>query len=207
MLKLCGIRQQEDIGIINEFPPDLMGMILSPGFGRSVEIDSAKEMLKGLDPKIRPVGVFVDETPENVVRAAEFLNLAAVQLHGSENGEYINSLKNDLPKNVLIFKAVKVRTGEDIINADNMGCDYLMLDSFVKGQAGGTGKSFDWEIISSVNIKTPYFLAGGITPENLPAALAVSANIDISGGAEENGVKSREKIKQITEISRTGEIK
>ncbi|MCM1577169.1 MAG: phosphoribosylanthranilate isomerase [Ruminococcus sp.] len=199
MLKLCGMRREEDIEIINEFPPEFMGMILSKGFGRSIEISQAEKLLKILDPKIKAVGVFVNESPETVSRTTEHLKLAAVQLHGSEDGDYINTLRKLLPKNTLIFKAVKVRTTEDIANADNMGSDFLMLDSFVKGKAGGTGQTFDWSVVSSANIGTPFFLAGGITPENLPAALAVSGNIDISGGVETEGVKDREKIKSVYE--------
>lgn len=207
MLKLCGIRRQEDISYINEFPPDFMGMILSGGFKRSVDTDTARKLLTALDRKIKPVGVFVDESPEAAAGAANDLDLSAVQLHGNESGEYVKALRKLLPHSVMIWKAVKVRSPEDIAKADSTGCDFLLLDSFVQGQAGGTGKSFDWEIISSVKIKTPYFLAGGITPENLPAALAYSENVDISGGAEENGVKSREKIKKITEIYGKGGIK
>ena len=135
MIKLCGIRRREDTEIVNEFLPDYIGMILSDGFRRTVDMNTAAELSKLLDKRIKKVGVFVNEPAENVIRAAERLGLDAVQLHGDEDGDYIRSLGNVAE----IWKAVRVRSAEDIYRAETLGCSRLLLDSFVKNAVGGTG--------------------------------------------------------------------
>ena len=198
MIKLCGMRRAEDISYANEFLPDHIGFILSPGFRRTVDIDFAAELVKKLDSRIKKVGVFVDEDPENVKKAADMLGLDIIQLHGNEDREYIKSLNINIP----LWKAVRVRTAEDIYRAEELGCDHLLLDSFVQGSVGGSGVKGDWELIKSTKISLPFFLAGGINADNLSDALSVSENVDISGGTETDGVKDREKIKRIMEIYR-----
>lgn len=198
MIKLCGMRRAEDISYANEFLPDHIGFILSKGFRRTVDINFAAELVKKLDSRIKKVGVFVDEDPENVKKAADMLGLDVIQLHGSEDREYIKSLNINIP----LWKAVRVRTAEDIYRAEELGCDHLLLDSFVQGAVGGSGVKGDWELIKSTKISLPFFLAGGINADNLSDALSVSENVDISGGTETGGVKDRKKIKRIMEIYR-----
>lgn len=198
MIKLCGIRRREDISYVNEFLPDYAGFILSEGFRRTVSTETASELVKGLDGHIKKVGVFVDERSENVIKAAKMLGLDAVQLHGCEDREYIRSLRIDIP----LWKAVRVKSREDIFRAEELGCDMLLLDSYVSGSVGGTGVKGNWELIKNTHISLPFFLAGGIDENNLADALSVSENIDISGGTETNGIKDREKIKRIMEIYR-----
>lgn len=202
MIKLCGIRRREDISYINEFKPDFMGMILSDGFKRTIQPETAGEILKELDRNVRRIGVFVNESEERVSAEAKRLSLDGVQLHGNEDALYIQRLRNALPARVMIWKAVRVKCREDIETADNYGCDFLLLDSFVQGKVGGTGVAADWDIIRNTPLKTPFFLAGGIGENNLASALEVSGNVDLSGSAETNGVKDREKIKRIMEIYR-----
>lgn len=198
MIKLCGMRRAEDISYANEFLPDHIGFILSKGFRRTVDIDFAAELVKKLDSRIKKVGVFVDEDPENVKKAADMMGLDIIQLHGSEDREYIKSLNINIP----LWKAVRVRAAEDIYRAEELGCDHLLLDSFVQGAVGGSGVKGDWELIKNTKISIPFFLAGGINADNLADALSVSENVDISGGTETDGVKDREKIKRIMEIYR-----
>ena len=94
----------------------------------------------------------------------------------------------------------KMRRGALHTAAEELDCKYLLLDSFVKGQAGGTGKLCNIDVVKNAEIHLPYFLAGGINERNLADMLTVSQNIDISGGTETDGVKDREKIKRIMEI-------
>lgn len=199
MIKLCGIRREEDVSYVNEFCPDYIGMILAEGFRRTVEIDRAADITAMLGRRIKKVGVFVDTPLDIVEKAVRVIGLDAVQLHGSENEDYIGRARKI---GVPIWKAVRVRSGADIAAADALGCDMLLLDSFVKGTVGGTGITADWDIIRNTKINTPFFLAGGICEENLSAALRVSENIDISGGIETNGVKDREKIRRIIALYR-----
>lgn len=197
MIKLCGVRREEDISYMNEFLPDYIGMILSPGFRRSVQLSDAARLLEKLDGRIKKVGVFVDAPVDYIRQAVNIMGLDVIQLHGIEDKNYISAVSCTGAK---IWKAVRVRCGEDIIAADKLGCEFLLLDSFTEGAAGGTGKVADWDIIKSTKINTPFFLAGGIAANNLEAALTVSENIDISGGTETDGVKDRNKIDEIMNI-------
>lgn len=197
MIKLCGMRRAEDISYVNEFRPDYIGMILAEGFGRSVDINTAYRLVSGLDSGIKRVGVFVDTPIDRVRGAAEILRLDAIQLHGNENADYLNALRD---MNIPLWKAVRVSSCEDILSAEKLGADMLLLDSFVKGKVGGTGVAADWSIIRNTKITTPFFLAGGINADNLSEALKVSENIDISGGVETDGVKDRNKIKAVMSI-------
>lgn len=199
MIKLCGIRRREDVQIVNEFLPDYIGMILTNGFRRTVDMNTAKELAKLLDKRIKKVGVFVNEPAENVRSAASRLGLDVIQLHGDEDREYIRSLSVKCE----IWKAVRVRSSEDILSAEKLGCDRLLLDSFVKNAVGGTGVTADWDIIKNTHISLPYFLAGGIGEDNMAAALEICPNIDLSGSVETDGVKDREKVRRITELYRS----
>lgn len=199
MIKLCGMRRAEDISYVNEFLPDHIGFILAEGFRRTVDADTAGELVKKLDRRIKKVGVFVDTPFEKVKYAAEKIGLDVLQLHGNEDWEYIGKIKSlGLP----IWKAVRVRTSEDILNAQKLDCECLLLDSFTKETVGGSGKVADWSIISKTEICKPFFLAGGINAENISEALEICENIDLSGGVETGGVKDREKIKRVMEIYR-----
>lgn len=196
MIKLCGMRREEDIAYANEFLPDFVGYILAEGFWRRVDIDFAARISRNLDSRIKKVGVFVDTPVDTVKRAAESIGLDVIQLHGSEDRAYIKALGHDTD----LWKAVRVQSAEDIYRAEELGCKYLLLDRFVKGQAGGTGKLCNIDVIKNAEIHLPYFLAGGINESNLADMLTVSQNIDISGGTETDGVKDRKKIKRIMEI-------
>ncbi|MDE5648744.1 MAG: phosphoribosylanthranilate isomerase [Oscillospiraceae bacterium] len=202
-IKLCGIRRPDDIRYVNEFKPDYVGFILSEGFKRSVGLGTFCELKSHLDKNIKTVGVFVNEPLEYILKYyAEELDV--IQLHGDETAEYLQELKKMVKCN--IWRAVRLKNAEYIITADNMGADLLLFDSFsVKGY-GGTGKTADWNIISRVNIKTPYFLAGGLNKNNICDAIKTVKpyGIDISGGIETDGFKDREKIENIMKLIRSG---
>lgn len=197
MIKLCGVRREEDIEFMNEFKPDYVGFILADGFRRTIPIDKADKLSKGLLPVIKRVGVFVDTPLDKVKEAVDLGVIDVVQLHGNEDADYIKRVREfGLP----IWKAVRVKSEKDIINADGLECDALLLDSFVEGVAGGTGKVADWNIIKNANVKSTFFLAGGLNLSNLEDALKISNNVDISGGIETDGIKDKEKIREIMKI-------
>lgn len=202
-IKLCGIRRPEDIRYVNEFKPDYVGFILSQGFRRSVSMETFRELKSHLDKNIRTVGVFVNEPMEYIFKYyAEELDV--IQLHGDETVEYLQELKKMVK--CKIWKAVRVKNAEDIIAADKMGADLLLLDSFSANEYGGTGKTANWSIINSVDIKTPFFLAGGLNKDNICDAVSTVKpyGIDISGGIETDGYKDKEKIENIMKLIRSG---
>lgn len=204
-VKLCGTRRIEDIGYMNEFHPDYAGFILSEGFRRTVNYSTFLKLKSNLDAGIKTVGVFVNEPIESILKNYAD-KLDAVQLHGDESQEYIDKLR--AATDCEIWRAVRVRTSDDILKADICGADKLVLDSFSNSGYGGLGKTADWSIINSVKIKTPFFLAGGINADNISDAVTSvdSYGIDISSGVETDGVKDREKIKYIMNLIRSGHV-
>lgn len=198
-IKLCGIRREEDAEYLKEFPPDYAGFVFAES-KRKVTLKQAEKLSALLLPSIIKVGVFVNQPIEEMPDFADAISV--YQLHGDEDGEYIDRLRQILPQDCEIWKAVRVSTKEDILKADSLNADKLLLDAFSKNAYGGTGKAFDWELISKTRISKPFFSAGGITAENIEKAAVTLKpyGIDLSGGIETNGFKNREKIKQIIEI-------
>lgn len=189
-IKLCGMFRECDIDYANEAMPDYIGFVLEfPKSHRSIDRETALRLKKRLSPEIKSVGVFVN-SPETT--CAEYANcgiIDLIQLHGGEDAEYIKRLRR-LTK-APIIKAVKVRSADDITQAQTLGADFLLLDN-----GTGTGQRFDHSLISGVEIRQPFFLAGGLTPDNLrQAALDIRPYcVDLSSGIETDRVKDREKM-------------
>lgn len=206
IIKLCGLRRIEDIEYINAVRPDFAGFILAEGYRRTVAPEFAAELVSALRPEIKPVGVFVDQSAEFVSGAAEKIGLYAVQLHGDEDGAYILRLRE--LTSAKIWKAARVRTVSDVLKADGLGADMLVLDSFSENANGGTGKVFNHEIIKNIRTVTPFLLAGGLNSHNIGEALKIlpeGCGVDLSSGIETDGVKDFQKIKQIVSMVRKGD--
>ena len=150
---------------------------------------------------IKTVGVFVNETLENLVTIATEVNLDVVQLHGDEDEAFIQSLKERT--NVEIWKAVQIRSVADAETWIDSSADMLLFDAYHKDERGGTGEIFDWSCLDE--FERPFMLAGGIDCTNVARAIRTVRpyGIDISSGIETDGVKDDEKIKAFTNIVRT----
>ena len=198
-IKLCGIRREEDTEYLNEFPPDYAGFVFAES-KRKVTLRQAEALSKLLLPSIKKAGVFVNRPIEEMAAFADIIDI--YQLHGDEDNTYIDRLRQIAPEKE-IWKAVRVRSQEDILKAESLNADKLLFDAFSKTSYGGTGKAFDHTLLTKAKINKPFFAAGGITADNLEtAALTLEPyGIDLSGGSETNGFKDREKIKQIAEIA------
>lgn len=184
-IKICGLFREIDIDFVNEAKPDFAGFVLNfPKSHRNISLDKAALLKKRLSAEIRSVGVFVDAPIDYIEEAAQRKIIDIVQLHGSENADYIAELKKRV--SLPIIRAVKV-DGSEI---EPLGADFLLLDS-----GKGTGKQFDHALISPEKIPVPFFIAGGITPEKIPdLARFKPFGADISGGVETDKIKDREKI-------------
>lgn len=189
-IKICGLKRECDIDFVNEAKPDYIGFVFADT-KRYISPHDAMNLKKRLDKNIKAVGVFVNA---DILFVSELVNekiIDVVQLHGDEDDEYIKKLKSqtDAP----IIKAVRVKTADDIISADRGFADFLLLDKYSHGIYGGTGESFDWSMIPK--ILKPYFIAGGITAENVSLALRYNPYaVDVSSGVETGGLKDKEKI-------------
>lgn len=194
-IKLCGMTCPEDIQTANLLMPDYIGFVLSPVSRRYISSAQAAALKKLLSPQIAAVGVFVREEVETV---AELLNrgvLDAAQLHGGEDALYLARLRalTDRP----ILQAFRIHGPEALDAALRSPADMILLDS-----GAGSGKRFNWDLL--LTFPRPYFLAGGLTPEN--AADAVSAlhpyALDVSSGIETDGKKDPAKMKAFVETIR-----
>ena len=205
-VKMCGISKVETIPAVVEAKPDYMGLVFAPS-KRQVTVEQAKILIEELhkqcinhyDTKVvKTVGVFVNETIDNLVRIADTANLDAVQLHGDEDEAFIQSLKERT--NVEIWKAVQIRSAADVEKWIDSSADILLFDAYHKDERGGTGEVFDWSSLDA--FERPFMLAGGIDSTNVARAIRTvrSYGIDISSGIETNGVKDDEKITAFTKI-------
>ena len=205
-VKMCGISKVETIPAVVEAKPDYMGLVFAPS-KRQVTVEQAKILVEELhkqcinhyDTKVvKTVGVFVNETLDNLVRIADTANLDAVQLHGDEDEAFIQSLKERT--NVEIWKAVQIRSAADVEKWIDSSADILLFDAYHKDERGGTGEVFDWSSLDA--FERPFMLAGGIDSTNVARAIRTvrSYGIDISSGIETNGVKDDEKITAFTKI-------
>ena len=212
-VKMCGISQIETIPAVVEAKPDYMGLVFAPS-KRQVTVAQAKTLVEELhkeyakkyssnteqdkDDTIKTVGVFVNETVDNLVTIANEANLDAVQLHGDEDEAFIQSLKERT--NVEVWKAVQIRTAADTEKWIDSSAEMLLFDAYHKDERGGTGEVFDWSSLDA--FERPFMLAGGIDSTNVARAIRTVRpyGIDISSGIETNGVKDDEKIKAFTKI-------
>lgn len=199
-IKFCGMRRVEDIEYVNECRPDYVGFILSQGFKRTVSIEDFFALEKRLDKGIKRVGVFVNESPKNVLVIGSHLDV--IQLHGDENEDYIKNLRKDFSGE--IWKAVRAKSPEDIERYNWNHIDKLLIDSYSEESVGGTGKRINTEIVKSAKIEKPFFIAGGITAENIAEIVRDTKpyGIDLSSGIETDGFKDLQKMKNIMRILR-----
>lgn len=193
-VKICGIRRAEDIEIINKYPPDYIGFVFAES-KRQIDFDTAKTLKKLLKVNIPVVGVFVNGNVEDILELYRNDIIDIAQLHGDENEDYINQLKEEAPELKLI-KAIEINKKEDLNDYENINVEYLLLDS-----GKGSGKTFNWDLINK-NISKDFFLAGGLNSANFNQAIErfQPYGIDLSSGVETNGYKDEEKIKKIMEL-------
>lgn len=198
-LKLCGIRRPEDVIFLNEYPPDYAGFIFAET-RRKVSLEQAEALCGMLSDRIERVGVFVNMPLENMGAYGDILDV--FQLHGDEDEAYISALREIIPAECEIWKAVRARSAEDIRRADNTSADRLLIDAFTPDAYGGTGHTADWDMILSASPEKPFFAAGGISSENfLEAAEKLRPyGIDISSGIETDGIKDKSKIAEIISL-------
>lgn len=215
-VKMCGISKVDTIPAVVEAKPDYMGLVFAPS-KRQVTVDEAKILVEELhkqyamkynsaveqsgNDEIKTVGVFVNETLDNLVTIAKEVNLDAVQLHGDEDEAFIQALKEKT--DVEIWKAVQIRSAADAEVWIDSSADMLLFDAYHKDERGGTGEVFDWSCLDE--FERPFMLAGGIDSTNVARAIRTVRpyGIDISSGIETDGVKNDEKIKAFTNIVKT----
>jgi phosphoribosylanthranilate isomerase len=190
-VKICGIRDLKTALAAIEAGADALGFVFAEKSPRRISPDAAREISLSLPPFIARVGVFVDVPAAVVLQIADFCRLDVLQLHGGEPPDYCRSLP------FKVVKAFRVRDGHSLRGANDYPADAVLLDAFVPGLAGGTGESFNWELVVKAGLKKPVILAGGLSPANVRQAVAAVRPyaVDVSSGVETDGKKDLEKIR------------
>ena len=196
-IKLCGLSRPCDIEAANALKPEYIGFVFAPKSRRYVSPETAEALRKMLDPAIRAVGVFVREEPERIAGLLERGIIDLAQLHGNEDEKYIARLRALTGKPLI--RAFRVDSPADLADARESTADFILLDN----GAGGTGESFNWSLLQGFG--RPYFLAGGLNPENAAAAVETLRPfaVDVSSGIETDGVKDGKKMKAFVDAVRT----
>ncbi|MDR1362845.1 MAG: phosphoribosylanthranilate isomerase, partial [Spirochaetaceae bacterium] len=190
-IKICGLFRKEDIDYVNEAEPDYAGFVFAKS-RRQVDFNTAQRLSAGLNPKITPVGVFVDAPVDTIASLYMDGIIRAAQLHGNENEEYITKIKT---YGIPVIKTVQCASNPiqtELASYNN--ADFLLFDS-----GCGSGERFDWSILNfTSSARQPWFLAGGIKQDTIDEAILLNPFcIDVSSGAESGGLKDREKIKNL----------
>ena len=187
-IKLCGLSRRCDIEAANALMPDYVGFVFAEGSKRRVTPAQARALKNALSPRIRAVGVFVDEAPETVAGLLADGTVEIAQLHGREDEAWLARLRRLTAAPVI--RAFRVRGAADIRRAEASRADAVLLDA-----GAGEGKTFDWELLREMG--RPYFLAGGLNPGNVASAVRALRPyaVDVSTGIETDGRKDIVKMR------------
>ena len=196
-IKICGLKRLEDIEIVNKYKPDYIGFVFADS-KRKVSHDLASKLKDNLDSDIVSVGVFVDAGQDEILELFGNGIIDVAQLHGSENEDYIIGLKDKTDNKLKIINAIEMSEEVDLDSYENTQADFLLLDS-----GKGSGKTFDWRLISK-NLRKEFFLAGGLDVSNICQAIEEFKPyaVDLSSSLETDGYKDENKIKEIMEVIR-----
>lgn len=186
-IKICGITTLEQAQAIATHGATALGFICVPNSPRYVTAEQIKLIVDGLPKNIDKIGVFANESVEKIVLISQTSGLTGVQLHADESPDFCQKLRQELTK-IEIIKALRIRNLDDLENAVIYAnyVDTLLLDAYHPQQLGGTGLTLDWNLLQNFNPGCPWFLAGGLTPDNIIDALnqVKPDGIDLSSGVE-----------------------
>lgn len=209
-VKICGIRRHEDICYVNRFIPEYIGFVFAES-KRKVSKDQAKMLISALDRRIKKVGVFVNEKPENIIEITRLCRLDKIQLHGDESPEYLKVLQASLKLNfneaIGIWKAIRIRGKDSIKSIPEYKAEAFLLDTYVENSYGGVGKTFDWSLAAELREKYKIILAGGLSIKNVREAIQVVQPyaVDVSSSIETEGFKDENKIRNFIIAARSYE--
>ncbi len=202
-VKICGITQPQQGKTIVSLGATALGFICVPKSARYVNSEQIKAVIEELPESTDKIGVFANSSQEEIAKTVAETGLTGVQLHGEESVDDIVQLRQSLP-NVEIIKALRIRTADDFDRSYRY-TEYahtLLLDAYHPQQLGGTGQTLNWDMLQQFKPNCPWFLAGGLTPQNILEALnKVKPNgIDLSSGVEKApGDKDLDKVSQLFE--------
>jgi phosphoribosylanthranilate isomerase len=196
-VKFCGICRRADAELAVELGAWAIGMIFWPDSRRAVDVPDAIEISRAMKRRLEVVGVFVNPQLDEVAAVADAVELTIVQLHGQEGPAFCSEVARRTGCRVI--KAARVRSGAEIQAIESYHTDFHLLDSYVPGVPGGTGETFSWELAREHRGLVPVILSGGLTPDNVAAAIETvhPFAVDVASGVEQApGVKAPEKMRR-----------
>ncbi len=192
-IKICGIKTLNDAKFAVDYGADAIGFVFAES-KRNVSKEKARAIIQKLPPFVTTVGLFVNDTAENIEAICRFCGLDAIQLHGNERPGLLNKLKD-----FKTIKAFRIQNEKDILPIKKYKPDAILLDGYSENKMGGTGTSFDWKIVKNIRTSIPIIVAGGLTPLNVSRAIRVvnPYAVDVSSGVESSpGKKDKKLIKK-----------
>ena len=199
-VKICGITSVSDARAAVRCGADALGFVFAAS-RRRITPERARAIVAALPPFVTPVALFVDAEPKYISEVCEYCRISTVQLHGNETPATAGKLHD-----YKVIKAFRIRKKSDIDQLERYAsCDAYLLDTYVEGKMGGTGKTFNWNWARGARSFGPIILAGGLTPDNVAEAIKVAKPyaVDVSSGVEiAPGQKSRELMQGFMEAVR-----
>ncbi|AFZ46081.1 phosphoribosylanthranilate isomerase [Cyanobacterium stanieri PCC 7202] len=200
-IKICGLTNVEEARAIASMGVDTIGFICVKDSPRYISPSSIRAIVEKLPPQVSTIGVFVNASVTEIIDIIKEAKLTGVQLHGEEDIDFCNQLREHLP-DIEIIKAIRHKNSQSQQEAEKYlpFVDTLLIDTYQKGIHGGTGKTFNWQELSEFRPSRPWLVAGGISPDNVITALNTLKcdGIDLSSKVEISpGKKDLEKIKQL----------
>jgi phosphoribosylanthranilate isomerase len=195
-VKICGVSDPADARRVADLGAWALGMIFWPQSPRACALDTAEAIGAELQRRLELVGVFVNASLDEVAEKVDRCNLTVVQLHGDEGPAYCREVARRTGAKVM--KAVRVRDGAQLTDLQRFRTDFHLLDAYSPGKPGGTGETFDWELVRRRRTDIPLVLSGGLTPENVAEAIEATHPyaVDTASGTEARpGVKDPEKVR------------
>ena len=206
-IKFCGITSLSDARLAVEAGAWALGTILWPGSERHCDPAEAARIAGELRRQAEIAGVFVNQPLDEVIGLADGIGLSLVQLHGDEGPSFCAEVARRTGAKVI--KAARIRSGEDVQAMEAFHTDFHLLDTHRDGRWGGTGETFDWELVRLRRTSVPLILSGGLTPENVAAAIAAvhPFAVDVASGTEASpGVKDPAKLRAFAEAVHGAEV-
>lgn len=200
-IKICGITNMEDAQAAAEYGADALGFIFYKESKRYVDPQVAKSIISSLPPFITTVGVFVNQGMDEISQIKEATGIQVAQLHGDETPEFVSSLPID------VIKVIRVKDKSDLDKVAQYSAQAILFDTYSDKEYGGTGESFDWEILNNLSSEKKVILSGGLNPENVLEAVQIVRPyaVDVSSGVEDTpGKKDHTKIKKFIEAIKNG---
>jgi phosphoribosylanthranilate isomerase len=203
-IKFCGITSLADAELAIANGAWAIGLILWPESKRACDPAEAARIAAQLRRQVEIAGVFVNQSLDEVERLADTIGLSMIQLHGDEGPSYANEIARRTGAKVI--KAQSVRLASDVVSIQAFRTDFHLLDTHRDGLRGGTGETFDWDMVSRRYSKVPLILSGGLTPDNVVAAIEKvhPFAVDVASGVESApGVKDPDKLRAFAEAVRS----